>query len=123
MTGDEPIRASAHDANEAHAQRICALNDQFRQSFIGGRIMLTPGVRELARDMLPSLLMQIRQFNAFNTKNDPYAEHDFGAFEWDGETVFWKIDYYDSDLIMGSPDPTEPAVTTRVLTIMLAWEY
>ncbi|MFZ2108608.1 MAG: DUF3768 domain-containing protein [Roseiarcus sp.] len=36
---------------------------------------------------------------------------------------FRKIDYYDRATEMGSPDPADPAATTRVLTIMLADEY
>jgi hypothetical protein len=59
----------------------------------------------------------------FTNDNDPYGEHDFGAFDVDGARLFWKIDYYDRSLSGGSPDPTDPAVTCRVLTIMLAWEY
>jgi hypothetical protein len=31
-------------------------------------------------------------FAAFTEKNDPHFEHDFGNFELDGETLFWKID-------------------------------
>jgi hypothetical protein len=34
--------------------------------------------------------------------------------------MLWKIDYYDRDRRYGSPDP---AVTPRVLTIMLTSEY
>jgi hypothetical protein len=57
------------------------------------------------------------------TTNDPHEEHDFGAFDADGQRVFFKIDYYDESLSYHSPDPTDPAVTKRVITIMLAEEY
>ena len=39
------------------------------------------------------------------------------------ETLFWKIDAYDRALEWGSPDPADPRVSRRVLTIMLASEY
>lgn len=54
---------------------------------------------------------------------DPHSEHDFGAFTLHGERLFFKIDYYDLGLTAHSPDPADPAVTQRVLTIMLASEY
>ncbi|MDY6947220.1 MAG: DUF3768 domain-containing protein [Pseudomonadota bacterium] len=121
MTGSEQLRSPAEDAGRA--ERIRQLNDQFRSTFAGGKILLTQGITDHAGALLPGLLLQVRLFTSFDEGNDPHGEHDFGAFEWTGETVFWKIDYYDSDLLMGSPDPADPAVTTRVLTIMLAWEY
>ncbi|MEQ1708542.1 MAG: DUF3768 domain-containing protein [Terricaulis sp.] len=34
-----------------------------------------------------------------------------------------EIDCYNKSLRYGSDDPADPAVTTRVLTIMLASEY
>jgi hypothetical protein len=37
--------------------------------------------------------------------------------------VFWKIDACDRDLRFGSEAPANPAVTRRVLTIVLASEY
>ena len=37
--------------------------------------------------------------------------------------VFFKIDYYDKSLTFHSPDPADPAVTERIITIMLAEEY
>lgn len=49
--------------------------------------------------------------------------HDFGSFKHGENTVFWKIDYYDKHLVYGSEDPSDPAKTTRVLTIMLREEY
>jgi hypothetical protein len=69
------------------------------------------------------ILNQVRAFSAFTKENDPFNEHDFGAFEFDEDTIFWKIDYYDLSLTYGSDDPADPAKTTRVLTIMLASEY
>jgi hypothetical protein len=49
--------------------------------------------------------------------------HDFDAAIFDDITFFWKIDYYNIDLQMHAPDPSDTAVTARVLTIMLAEEY
>jgi hypothetical protein len=51
------------------------------------------------------------------------GEHDFGSFEVGHRKLFWKIDYYDPTLAFGSDDPSDPAKTARVLTIMLAEEY
>ncbi len=37
--------------------------------------------------------------------------------------IFFKIDYYDKQGAFHSSDPSDPAVTQRVITIMLAEEY
>jgi hypothetical protein len=52
-----------------------------------------------------------------------YGEHDFSSFNMAGEHLFWKIDYCDHTLACGSDDPSDPTVTRRVMTIMLASEY
>ena len=55
--------------------------------------------------------------------NDPYSEHDFGAFEHAGERFFFKIDTYaDASLTYGAEDPLGPGAV-RVLTLMLASDY
>lgn len=97
------------------------LNDRARTTFLGCRMMVTPGVQAL--EDLAAILMEVRTFDAFTEDNDPHGEHDFGSFRHGGETLFWKIDYYDQTLTAGSEDPSDPDVTTRVLTILLANEY
>jgi hypothetical protein len=102
---------------------IRELNDTFRQTFVGGVIMITPGIEALSLKFRAELLRRVRTFDQFDTSSDPYAEHDFGSLEIDNERVFWKIDYYDRAVQHGSDDPSDSAKTTRVLTIMLASEY
>ena len=69
------------------------------------------------------LLIAVEDFDSFTEDNDPYGERDFGVIKLNGNTFFWKFDYYDVDLQMHSPDPSDATVTTRVLTVMLADEY
>jgi hypothetical protein len=102
---------------------IQRLNDEFRRSFVGGRVMMTAGINALPDAMKAQVLSSVRQFTDFTHGNDPHGEHDFGSFEVSGEKFFWKIEYYDKTLDGGSENPADPAVTTRVLTIMLASEY
>jgi hypothetical protein len=33
----------------------------------------------------------VENFDAFTPDNDPYGERDFGAFEHNGDRIFWKI--------------------------------
>jgi hypothetical protein len=105
------------------AERILALNDDFRRTFVGGMVVITVGIEALPVDQCRSLLRKVRGFDDFSDDNDPHGEHDFGSIDEGGLRCFWKIDYYDRATEMGSPDPTDPAVTTRVLTIMRADEY
>jgi hypothetical protein len=111
------------DTTVSKTDRIRTLNDAFRRTFVGGAVMVTQGVEAMPLDQRRSLLQKVRGFDAFSEDNDPHAEHDFGAVDEGGERFFWKIDYYDRATEFGSPDPAEPAVTTRVLTIMRADEY
>jgi hypothetical protein len=103
--------------------RIRELNDAFRQSGRGGRIVMTAGVNALGAVALVALRLKIATYDDFTADNDPHGEHDFGAIEHNEQTFFWKIDYYDRAMEAGSEDPSDPEQTTRVLTIMLAEEY
>ena len=105
------------------ADRIRLLNDNFRSTFIGGRTVVTQAVDALPIDTKARVVLAVQSFNKFSEDNDPHHEHDFGSFEIEGETYFFKIDYYAPDMDGGSEDPADPAKTTRVLTIMRADEY
>lgn len=113
----------APEALDERTARIRALNDQLRTTFSGGQLLLTPGIRELGEEGVIAVLHTVKDFSDFSDANDPHGEHDFGSFDFQGQTIFWKIDYYDKDLAYGSPDPADAAVTGRVLTVLLSSEY
>ena len=102
-------------------EKIAALNDAARTTLTGCRVVVTQGVAALGD--VGEVFERVCSYADFNERIDPHREHDFGSFEFAGQLVFWKIDYYDLDLLMHSPDPSDPAVTTRVLTVMLGQEY
>ena len=103
---------------------IATINDKFRKDPLpNGRLMLSRGIADKGDDFGRKALQAVKNFGDFTKGNDPYSEHDFGAFDLDGEKLFWKIDCYDRSLAFGSPDPTDETLTIRVLTIMLAEEY
>jgi hypothetical protein len=109
--------------NIDNARIIRTLNDNFRSTFIGGRVVTTAGVAELPVDTKARVLLAVQSFSNFTKDNDPHGEHDFGNLEVQGETYFFKVDYYALDMDGGSEDPADPEKTTRVLTIMRADEY
>ena len=84
---------------------------------------MTAGIAALPPEDQAAILAKVIAFDAFSEDNDPHGEHDFGAFDHAEHRIFWKIDLYDREMELMSPDPSDPAVTTRVLTIMLADEY
>lgn len=110
--------------------RIRELNDAFRcdRNPIGAQLLLgtlvvTSGVAARGTTFVDRAVRAVREYADFTEDNDPYGEHDFGAFTLDDAELFWKIDYYDTALEYGSPNAADPSLTRRVLTILLAEEY
>jgi hypothetical protein len=101
--------------------KIRMLNDTFRRTLTGGRVLATAGIA--TRPDIDQIVTRVRQYLEFSEGDDPYGEHDMGWFVHSGDKIMWKIDYYGPSLEQGSDDPSNPNVTTRVLTIMLAHEY
>lgn len=121
-------------------ERVATLNDRARQAMgLACTVVATIGFRSLPDADQSRVRELIETFDAFDDDNDPHGERDFGVIHQlhDGrwatarapelgapcQRIFWKIYYYDGDLCFASDDPGNPAVTRRVLTIMLATEY
>ena len=103
--------------------RVRTLNDLLRRHRIGGQVVLTPGILALGLDLLLLIDDAVARFDVFTPDNDPYGEHDFGCVRVRGHVVLFKIDAYDLGRIAHSPDPADPSVTCRVMTLMLVDEY
>jgi Protein of unknown function (DUF3768) len=133
------VSAALATAREQTA-RIARLNDLARQAMgVACTAVATVGFRSLPASDQSRVRELIETFDVFDEDNDPHGERDFGCVyqlvcgRWtterprslddEHERVFWKFDYYDRDLQFGSEDAANPAITRRVLTIMLSDEY
>ena len=105
------------------SNRIRVLNDELRRKLPEGHAVMTTGVAALGPEAVARIVKTIAVYDDFCHANDPYEEHDFGSFQTDSHLIFFKIDYFDKALARHSPDPSDPSVTERVITIMLAEEY
>ena len=133
------MSATLTEAREQTA-RIARLNDLARRAMgVACTAVATVGFRSLSASDQSSVRELIETYDAFDEDNDPHGERDFGTIyqlangrwtterprlrEDERERVFWKLDYYDCDLQFGREDAANPAITRRVLTIMLSDEY
>jgi hypothetical protein len=127
-------------AAREQAARTARLNDLARQAMgVACTVVATVGFRSLPDADQSRVRELIETFDALTEDNDPHGERDFGCVcqlgdgrwtterprirEDERERVFWKLDYYDRELRFGSEDAANPAITRRVLTIMLGDEY
>ena len=70
---------------DSKTARIRALNDELRQNFAGGAAVMTPGIAALGAEAVARIVKTIAVFDDFCHANDPHEEHDFGAFDADGQ--------------------------------------
>lgn len=111
------------------AEKIACLNDLARLGLDRtSKTVITRSCLDTfcSGDPLSRLIVQAelrRAMRGHKFENDAHGERDFGAFEFRGEKLFFKIDYYDLELTYGSEDPADASQTTRVITIMLASDY
>jgi Protein of unknown function (DUF3768) len=103
--------------------RIRDLNDRFRKSFQGGKILLTQSVSDLPDMVKAAALCEVQKFDAFTEANDPTNEHDFMMFEFCNRDFIFSITYYDKKMEHGSPDSADPDVTTRIGALMMVSDW
>lgn len=113
---------------EARTKTIRDQNDRLRKgdTLIPGQMIFTTGLhRHLnENDKSPDdIIRLVADYDDFNPDNDPHLEHDFGSFEFCDEKIYWKIDYYDPEMIYGSNNASNLDKTCRMLTVFLASEY
>ena len=121
---EEEAKLDWNSPEEPTKQNICRLNDELRQGQgTNGQIVLTSGIHEQGQEVVAEVAKAVAEFDTFTPDNDPHNEHDFGSLEVQDQKAFFKLDYYDLTKKMLSPDPSDPVVTKRVFTIMLAEEY
>lgn len=114
------------------AALIAAQNDAFRRSILGntpvvdapqGQFVMTRGVTALGLDAQLELTRGVAAFGGFDADSDPQGWHEMGVIDFNGTKVWFKIDLYDVDYQYGSPEPSDPKQTRRVLTLLLPSEY
>ena len=108
------------------ANAIQKRNDEFRLNVLTqpqrrGKCIVTRGFDALDVPTKKKAIEAVKNFSDFTEDNDPHREHDFGEIVLDGTSIFWKIDYYESEKMEYGTDDLINAY--RVLILMLADEY
>ncbi len=105
-------------------------NSRFRSEVLQGRpgrhrILSTQGIQALGPTAVQEILYLVLSFREedFRESFDPHGDRDFIVVHHQGKKVWAKVDTYDTTLEWMSPDPTDDAVTVRVLTLMMPDEY
>ena len=94
------------------AKRNDALRAMIPRIAKPGMLVMTRGISVLPAEDIAKIMEKVKTFSEFKEDNDPWGEHDFGSFDYNGKTIFWKIDDYDGH-----------EGIRLLLTVMLASEY
>ena len=110
------------DTEKVPAAAIAARNDELRKCLpnplpFPHQAVMTDEIASLPDVKIQTVLGMVRDFDTFTPDCDPYGERDFGSFDFEGQKIFWKFDYYDVTRKYFEENGN------RVLTIMFASEY
>ena len=110
------------DTEKVPATAIAKLNDELRKKIplplvYPHQTVMTDEIAALPEDKIQAVLLMVREHNDFTESNDPHSERDFGEFEFEGQKIFWKFDYYNEDMEHFEENGR------RILMVMYAHEY
>lgn len=121
---DAPQADSANTrVDPAVTQRLRQLNNAFRKTGEGGITTISMAVHAIGPKAVSEIRAAIAAFTGFDSSGSEESEHDYGTINYQGQMVYWKIDYFDEDVAFASSDATDPDVTVRVMTILLASDF
>lgn len=96
--------------------KIIELNDQFRTTFKGGRVQMTPAVYALDLEIRNRAFWAVSMYCTF-AEDD---EHASGVIIFAGHSFEWRIEYRRMDGTGVSLNPADPEQTFRILILYTA---
>lgn len=107
------------NSNDQNTAKIRTLNNQLRRNDIGGDVFIANSITRWGPSFVTAVREAVRNQLIFAPGDDPDGTQEFGSLKVDSTLVYWKIDYFEKgNEPFLSPDPADPNVTWRVLTIM-----
>lgn len=105
------------NTNNKHLHTIRQLNNKFRSTFIGGKVIETISIRTLSSKPKLDIINRIKCYSDFS--KSPDDDYSYGSFIYDRYQIFFKIDYWDVSGRHFSDAPWDEMKTNRVMTIAL----
>jgi len=103
--------------------RIRMLNDHLRRTGTGGRVLITASLQAMGPVAVADILREIASYNGFSPDGEPQCKRDFGAVTYQGQKVFFKIEYYAADKSGRLQNIADPKLTKRVMTVFTSADY
>jgi hypothetical protein len=125
MDTNTSVPASQANPTAIRAEAIAQLNDDMRKKPFGAgkRAVVTRAVNHQGPAFIKQAMAMVAAYDDFRMGQNIHPERDYGTFDLDGQKMLFKIDYFDVDGLYASEDPSDPAQTLRVMTVMFASEY
>ena len=110
--------------NDAFRRHVC-LDAPFPADMpvLDGGLVVGTSIRRLGLPFVLDCMKAIGGIDVFPAEADPKGHRDRGSVGVSGQPVWFFIDPYDRDIRFGSPAPDDPALTSRILSILLPSDW